>query len=61
MTFHVDCGFGESLDGLIVVDLTKTDRRWQERYLGKEGSERFLAHQLGAAANAPGAANAQPA
>lgn len=51
--FHVDRCFGESLDGLIVVDLRKTDRRWLERYLGKEGSARFLAHQLAIAAKTP--------
>lgn len=51
--FHVDRSFGESLDGLIVVDLLKTDRRWLERCFGKEGTERFLAYHRGIAA--PGA------
>jgi putative hemolysin len=60
LNFHVDRSFGESLDGLIVVDLRKTDRRWLERYLGKEGSERFLAYQLGNASSTPGAENGPP-
>ena len=51
-TFHVDRSFGETLDGLIVVDLTKTDRRWLDRYLGKEGAEHFLAFQRACTAGA---------
>jgi len=59
VTFHVDRSFGESLDGLIVVDLRKTDRRWLERYLGQEGSARFLAYQCESAVNTSGAESAQ--
>lgn len=59
VTFHVDRSFGESLDGLIVVDLRKTDRRWLERYLGQEGSARFLAYQCETAVNTSGAESAQ--
>jgi hypothetical protein len=44
-TFHVDHGFGQTLDGLIVVDLTKTEPKFLERYLGKQGAANFLAHQ----------------
>jgi putative hemolysin len=40
--FNVDSTFSNALDGLIVVDLLQTDRRLLERYLGKEGTERFL-------------------
>lgn len=42
--FHVDRGFGNCLDGLVVVDLLKTERRQVERYLGPAGAGAFLAH-----------------
>ena len=44
VAFHVDRRFADSLDGLIVVDLRKTDPRVLERYMGKDGALRFLAH-----------------
>jgi putative hemolysin len=37
VAFNVDRKFANALDGLIVVDLGKTDPRLLERYLGKEG------------------------
>ena len=43
-TFHVDHSFGRTLDGLIVVDLTRTEPKFLERYLGKEGAANFLAY-----------------
>jgi putative hemolysin len=42
--FNVDRNFADALDGLIMVDLTRTDSRMLERYLGKEGSANFLAY-----------------
>ncbi len=42
--FNVDPSFGNVLDGLIMVDLTKTKKRMLERYLGKDGSRQFLAY-----------------
>ncbi len=42
--FNVDPAFGNALDGLIMVDLTKTEPRMLERYLGKDGSRQFLAY-----------------
>ena len=42
--FNVDPAFGNALDGLIMVDLTKTEPRMLDRYLGKEGSRQFLAY-----------------
>jgi putative hemolysin len=42
--FNVDAAFGNVVDGLIIVDLTKTERRTLERYLGKDGARMFLAH-----------------
>ncbi|MCL6269709.1 lysophospholipid acyltransferase family protein [Sansalvadorimonas sp. 2012CJ34-2] len=35
--FNVDPAFNDALDGLIIVDLLKSDRRVLERYLGEEG------------------------
>lgn len=45
--FNVDPNFGQALDGLIVVDLTRTEPRLLERYFGKEEAERFLAFHRG--------------
>jgi putative hemolysin len=42
--FHVDRRFANALDGLIVVDLRKTDSRVLERYMGKEGAAQFLSN-----------------
>lgn len=39
--FNVDTAFGNVLDGLIIVDLTKTEPRILERYLGKDGARQF--------------------
>jgi putative hemolysin len=44
VAFNVDRNFANALDGLIVVDLRKTDIRLLERYLGKGGAASFLAH-----------------
>ncbi len=40
--FNVDRKFGNCLDGLIVVDLARTDRRLLERYMDAEGARLFL-------------------
>ncbi|MCZ7555161.1 MAG: lysophospholipid acyltransferase family protein [Bacteroidia bacterium] len=42
--FNIDPDFSNVLDGLILVDLTKTDRRMLERYMGAEGADAFLRH-----------------
>ena len=42
--FNVDRKFNNALDGLIVVDLARTDRRILERYMGSEGTESFLTY-----------------
>lgn len=39
--FNVDPNFSDVLDGLVVVDLRKTDPALLERYMGREGSIRF--------------------
>lgn len=46
--FNVDKEFSDVLDGLVLVDLLKTDRRTLERYLGRDGAQGFLAlHRAG--------------
>lgn len=47
LAFNVDPQFSDALDGLIVVDLTKTPPKLLERYLGKAESARFLEYQKG--------------
>ena len=42
--FNVDPEFSDVLDGLILVDLTKTEPRLLERYLGRIEALQFLAH-----------------
>jgi hypothetical protein len=43
LSFNVDRKFGNALDGLILVDLTRTDRKTLSRYMGDRGLESFLA------------------
>jgi putative hemolysin len=40
--FNVDANFQNCLDGLIVVDLARTERRLLDRYFGAEGAQEFL-------------------
>jgi hypothetical protein len=47
LSFSVDRKFSDALDGLIVVDLTQTEPKLLERYLGKEEAEKFLEFQKG--------------
>jgi putative hemolysin len=42
--FNVDPNFSNVVDGLILVDLRKTNRAILERYLGNEGANSFVAH-----------------
>jgi putative hemolysin len=42
---NVDREFADVLDVLVLVDLTATDRRPLERYLGRDGAIAFLDHQ----------------
>ena len=44
MGFNLDPSFGRSLDGLILVDLLKCDRKVLGRYMGKEGAEGFFGY-----------------
>jgi hypothetical protein len=45
--FNVDRSFSDALDGLIVVDLTKTEPKLLERYLGRNEAKTFLAFHRG--------------
>ncbi len=42
--FNIDPSFGNVLDGLIIVDLTRTEPRMLERYMGRDGARRFLGY-----------------
>ncbi len=46
--FNVDTQFSRVVDGLIVVDLTKTERRILERFVEPDGARRFLAYHRAA-------------
>ena len=50
--FNVDPAFGNVLDGLIMVDLTKTEPGMLKRYLGKDGAESFLSYHHGSGRHA---------
>lgn len=45
--FNVDRQFANTLDGLILVDLMRTEPKLRERYLGKDPARRFLEFQKG--------------
>jgi hypothetical protein len=40
--FNIDSEFSNALDGLILVDLTQTDVKILERYLGRSEANAFL-------------------
>ena len=44
LSFNLDPDFSNVIDGLIMVDVTKTDPRKQKHYMGKEAMERFMAY-----------------
>ena len=44
LSFNIDKVFGGVMDGLIVVDLLRTERRTLERFMGVEGSNFFLSY-----------------
>jgi hypothetical protein len=41
LAFNVDLKFGNVLDGLMMVDLRKTETALLERYMGRELATRF--------------------
>lgn len=46
LSFNVDAEFADVVDGLIVVDLARSERRTLERYMGAEGTSSFLSCHL---------------
>ena len=42
--FSVNKAFNDSLDGLILVDLSKVPEKYMKRYLGAEGLEHYQKH-----------------
>lgn len=42
--FNVDAAFSHVVDGMIVVDLLRTDERALQKYMGREQANTFLAH-----------------
>lgn len=63
--FNIDASFGHVLDGLIVVDLKKTDPKILAYFMGAEGAGQFFSHHGIAppapeTAAAPGADGASP-
>jgi putative hemolysin len=44
LAFNVDPAFNDAVDGLIIVDLTKTVPKVLERYMGKPGYAEFMSH-----------------
>lgn len=44
LAFNIDPDFSYVLDGLILVDLTKTEPKVMERYMGREKTVQFLAY-----------------
>jgi putative hemolysin len=58
LAFNIDRSFGRVMDGLIVVDLTQTDRKTLQRYMGIEGAAAFLTyHGVGSADDGLGMSN----
>lgn len=47
LAFNVDAQFSGVLDGLVVVDLVRMDRKLLARYLGKTGAAAYLVHHGG--------------
>ena len=44
LVFNIDPSFGNVLDGLMMVDLTRTDPKILKRYMGPEGYTLFMSH-----------------
>ena len=44
LSFNIDPSFGNVLDGLIMVDLTRTEPKLLKRYMQSEGFESFMSY-----------------
>src|SRR5262249_24393884 len=53
--FSVDPAFGDALDALMMVDLTKVPDSTLQRYLGRRDTEAFLARHRAERASRPAA------
>ena len=42
LSFNLDHRFGDTLDGLIFIDLSKADTKLLKRYMGEEGLHKFM-------------------
>jgi len=42
--FNIDPEFANVLDGLILVDVTKTESKILRKYMGQKGADEFLAY-----------------
>lgn len=42
LAFNVDAEFADCVDALMVCDLTRTDKKMLDRYMGKDGRNRFM-------------------
>jgi putative hemolysin len=47
LSFNVDRHFSDTLDGLMVVDLTRADHKVLKRYMGAEGFQNFMDYHFG--------------
>lgn len=47
LSFNVDPAFNDSLDGLVLVDLRRTEAHVLRKYMGEAGYARFIAHHEG--------------
>lgn len=45
--FSIDRNFSDVLDALIVVDLTRTDPKILERYMGRDAAGAFIGYHRG--------------
>lgn len=45
VSFNVDTCFGDVVDGMIVVDLLRTDERALQKYMGREQAAAFISHR----------------
>jgi len=49
LAFNRDPDFGDVIDGLILVDLTQTERKQLQRYMERDGYESYMEFQQGMA------------
>lgn len=57
LAFNIDHNFADVMDGLIVVDLLKTDRKTLQRYMGADGLAALLTHHDAAGKREAGGGN----